>query len=128
MTQQKTPAAGSAREQAEALFKIPAKPATGESDEKVAAFANRDRLKAERLAREGHTPTKLRKFVETLSNGVAGRVAYVTVAAAMSPAAELATWKEDFTFNAAEAILAAPDLKAVYAAAIKDGCALVQPA
>jgi hypothetical protein len=124
MPEQKPPAVSSARKQAEALFKTPAKPTTEEDAAKQAALANRERQKAERQALEASTPTKLRKFVETLSNGAVSRIAYVTVAAAMPPAADHATWKEDHTFNAADAILASPGLKAVYAAAIKDGCAL----
>jgi hypothetical protein len=128
MPEQKPPVVGSVREQAEALFKMSAKLATEEDATKQAALANRERQKAERQALEARTPTKLRKFVETLSTGAVSRIAYVTVAAAMPPAADHATWKEDHTFNAADAILASPGLKAVYAAAIKDGCAVTDGA
>lgn len=126
MSDQKPPAGGSARERAEALFKKPAAtvPPTGAEQP---TLLNRERQKAERLAQEARTPTKLRKFIETLSNGTVGRAAYVTIAAAMPPAVDRAAWKEDLAFNAADAILASPDLKAVYSAAIKSGCAMVDP-
>lgn len=124
MSQQKPPTGRSARERAEALFQAPPMPASVDDAAKLAAMANRERQKAERLALEARTPTKLRKFVETLSNGTVGRAAYVTIAAAMPPAADHTTWKEDLAFNAATAILASPSLKTVYAAAIKDGCAV----
>ncbi|CAN5491543.1 hypothetical protein BH11PSE4_BH11PSE4_42830 [soil metagenome] len=127
MSEQKPSAGLSARERAEAYFTKPV--VAGKTTEaEPSALLNRERQKAERLALEARTPTKLRKFVETLSTGAVGRAAYVTLAAAMPPAADNATWKEDLAFNAATAILASPGLKMVYAAAIKDGCAVTDPA
>ncbi|QDM18186.1 hypothetical protein [Tardiphaga sp. vice278] len=73
--------------------------------------------------------TKLRRFFETLPRGErTDRVAYVTSIAKMPDAADGCDWKEDTSFNAAEAILQNPNLKTLYSTAIKDGCAVTDPA
>ena len=70
--------------------------------------------------------TKLRRFYEAIPFGRrTDRAAYVTSIAAMPDAVDGSEWKEDAAFNAAEAILNDPDLKQIYSAAIKDGCAIV---
>ena len=69
---------------------------------------------------------RLRRFHEKMPHGKrSARVAYVVSIAALPEAAPDAEWTEDPTFHSAEAVLADPDLKAVYLDAIKNGCAIV---
>lgn len=71
---------------------------------------------------------RLRKVIEIGSFGEkSGRVAYVLKPETLpSPIAGF-EWREDGTFNAAEAVLADAGLKDVYTAAIKAGYAVVVP-
>ena len=57
-----------------------------------------------------------------------GRIAYVIDVAALPTSLAAADWREDPTFNAAEAVLADPGLKTVYKTAIEKGCAVVTDA
>ena len=75
---------------------------------------------------EGAMPhRKLRKYFEALPYGKrTGRVAYVIDLSAMPIPSTGAEWAEDKHFNAANEILAQPMLKAIFTAALKDGCAI----
>lgn len=129
MPEQKPPAVGSAREQAEALFKTPAKPATEEDAAKQAALAScaGEPRAAESRATGAGSP-HADQATQVWRNAINWRCEPCHRRGAMPPAADNATWKEEHTFNAADAILASPGLKAVYAAAIKDGCAVTDAA
>jgi hypothetical protein len=66
----------------------------------------------------------LRKYTEWLSRGkLTGRVAYVLKEWDLPKPQPGAEWQRDAAFNAAEEILARPDLKEVLATAIKNGAA-----
>jgi hypothetical protein len=68
----------------------------------------------------------LQKYTEWLSRGRrTERVAYVLKKSFLPTPIPGAEWRHDTTFNAAEAILAHPDLKDAFSAAIKDGVAVV---
>ena len=68
----------------------------------------------------------LRKYTEWLSRGRrTERVAYVLKNSGLPKPIPGAEWRNDSTFNAAEEILAHPDLKDAFVAAIKDGVAVV---
>ena len=69
---------------------------------------------------------RLRRFYEKMPYGKrSSRLAYVISVAALPDARPDSEWTEDGTFQAADAILADPGLKAVYKAAIENGCAIV---
>lgn len=71
--------------------------------------------------------TRLRRFYEALPYGErTARLAYVISIAAMPDAANGAEWREDPTFNVADAILGDPGLKRVLTAAIDAGCVVVE--
>ena len=71
---------------------------------------------------------RLRKVVETaLSGGKTGRVAYVLKPEKLPAAHAGFEWRDDASFNAAEAVLAEPGLNEDFSAAIKNGCAVVSP-
>jgi hypothetical protein len=70
-------------------------------------------------------PNRLHKFVETFAYGRrTGRVAYVMGMASLPKAMAGAEWAEDKKFNAAEELLAQPNLKAVFKTALEKGCAV----
>ena len=69
----------------------------------------------------------LRKYTESLSRGRrTERVAYVLKKSVLPKPIPGAEWRHDTTFNAAAEILAHPDLKDVFSAAISDGVAVVK--
>jgi hypothetical protein len=76
---------------------------------------------------EGTKPTaatRLRKYFESLAYGKrTGRVAYVMDTRSMPTPMKGAEWVEDKGFSAANEILARPALKAVFASALRSGCA-----
>jgi hypothetical protein len=63
-------------------------------------------------------------LAEQFSDGSVGRRAFVTIAAKMPAPADGAKWVEQIDFNAADAILSDPNLKATYQTAIVTGCAV----
>jgi hypothetical protein len=68
----------------------------------------------------------LKKYVEWLSRGKrTGRAAYALRERHLPMPMPGAEWQVDARFNAAEAILITPDLKAVLSVALKDGVAVV---
>ena len=69
---------------------------------------------------------RLRRFYEKMLTGKrSSRLAYVISVAALPESAPDAEWTEDPTFQAADAILADPGLKAAYKAALQNGFAIV---
>jgi len=68
---------------------------------------------------------RLRKFIETLAYGKrTGRVVYAMDVSYLPMTIAGAEWGEDKKFNAAEEVLADPSLKAVFKAALEQGCAV----
>jgi hypothetical protein len=68
----------------------------------------------------------LRKYIEWMSRGRrTDRVAYVLKEWDLPTARPGAEWQKDTKFNAAEEILANPDLKDVFAEAIAKGAAVI---
>ena len=65
---------------------------------------------------------RLRKLIESNEVGQrTGREAFVLRPETLPPAEAGFEWRDDETFNAAEAILDEPSLKAIFSAAIKNG-------
>jgi hypothetical protein len=72
---------------------------------------------------------RLRRVVESEALGEkTGRVAYVLRPETLPAAHAGFEWREDSSFNAAEAVLADGRLKDIFTAAIKDGHAIVKRA
>ena len=70
---------------------------------------------------------RLRRVVESGSFGEkTGRVAYVLRPETLPVPHAGFEWREDHSFNAAEAVLADGRLKDIFTAAIKDGYAIVK--
>ena len=71
--------------------------------------------------------SRLQKFIELKADEgrSSGRAAYVLDATRLPPPSENCTWKLATNFNAADEILANPDLKSVYKQAIGEGCSVV---
>lgn len=68
---------------------------------------------------------RLRKYFEALDYGKrTGHVAYVLDVTTMPNPSPGAEWVEDKSFNAANAVLARPALKAMFQAALQKGCAI----
>ena len=70
-------------------------------------------------------PDRLRKFVEMFAHGKrSGRVAYVYGQPALPKVFVGAEWAEDTKFSASNEVLADPNLKIVFKAAVQEGCAV----
>jgi hypothetical protein len=68
----------------------------------------------------------LQRFFEEMLFGIkTDRVAYVMREDALPDAKSGAKWTEDKKFNAADALLSDPDLKAIFKKALADGCTIV---
>ena len=71
---------------------------------------------------------RLQKFVERGAYGEGpGRTAYILNLSSLPPAAEGMDWQKIDTFSAADEVFSDPSLKAIFKAAIENGCALVVP-
>jgi hypothetical protein len=85
---------------------------------------NQGLFKAEELK---PMPNRLQRFIERGSKGeTSGRIAYVLKPELLVPPQTGMEWQADPTFNAAEELLKQASLKQVYAAALKDGVAVVK--
>jgi hypothetical protein len=68
---------------------------------------------------------RLRKYIERSSDGRELRVAYAMTLSALPEARPRSKWQEVVPFSAADEVLAAPELKTSFKAAIERGFAIV---
>jgi hypothetical protein len=70
--------------------------------------------------------SRLTKVIETgTDGGKSGRVAYVLMPKKLPKPQDGFEWREDVSFNAADAVLADGRLKEAFRAAVRDGYAIV---
>jgi hypothetical protein len=74
---------------------------------------------------EGEEVNRLRKYIERTPDGRELRVAYAMTLTALPDARPRSQWQEVAPFSAADEVLAEPELKVVFKAAIERGFAIV---